>query len=194
MPSSVSRQMRSLGFWPPVLAASLVLVACSRDPGETVASETTGAGGGGSEATSAGGATASAGGNTSGTTSGTGGSGGDVYVAGLEKDGESGIYAVRLVESAPIPKDTGLYTWTVQLVDANGSPVADAVMEAEPRMPAHDHGTFPPITEAIVEGTPGTYTLEAMDLFMPGIWEVSIRVLQGEVIEDQVFFYFDLEG
>lgn len=125
--------------------------------------------------------------------SGGNGSGGDVYVAGLEKQGQSGVYVVKLVESQPIPQDTGLYTWTIQLLDA-GDPVSDAVIAAEPRMPAHNHGTFPPITDATPAGDDGMYTLDAMDLFMPGIWEVTIRIMQGDSVEDQVTFSFDLEG
>ena len=115
----------------------------------------------------------------------------DTYVAGLAKVGE--IYTVSLIESQPIPKDTGLYTWVVELSDAGGDPVIGATIVAEPTMPDHGHGTFPPTTEAIALETPGHYELTDMDLFMPGVWQVEIFI-DVDDDSDGVIYNFDLEG
>ena len=59
----------------------------------------------------------------------------------------------------------------------NGAVVKDAILEAEPVMVAHGHGTRPQFTVAVEsdEGD-GVYTLADMDLFMPGVWTVYIRI------------------
>ena len=121
------------------------------------------------------------------------GSGGDTYVVGLEKSGQAGLITVRLQESTPSPRDTGFYTWTIDIVDASGAPVTGATVQAEPTMPDHGHGTNPKYTDA-VEGDPGTYQLTEMNLFMEGIWNVAIRITMTGGEEDQVEYNFFLEG
>ena len=114
----------------------------------------------------------------------------DTYVAGLEKPGD--MFTVRLVTSTPVPKDTGLYTWEVQVLDADMAPICDAEVVAEPTMPAHGHGTFPETTAGVPSDDCG-YQFPDMDLFMPGVWQIEVRVTAGGD-EDTVFYNFDLEG
>jgi hypothetical protein len=118
----------------------------------------------------------------------------DEYVAGLEKIGDSEHILVRLVQSDPIPQDTGYYDWTLEIVTADGSPLVGATVVAEPRMPAHGHGTFPPTTEGLEGDEEGRYTIKAMDLFMAGVWRVEILVEDSEGTADRVEYNFDLEG
>jgi hypothetical protein len=117
----------------------------------------------------------------------------DTYVANLEKEGTEGHFVVKLVISVPIPKDLEFYNWTVAVFDQAGVAVDGAAVEAEPRMPQHDHGTFPPITPGAPTGNPGEYELIDMDLFMPGIWQVTIRIKKGG-LSDEVAYNFDLDG
>ena len=72
--------------------------------------------------------------------------------------------------------------------------VKDAILEAEPVM-AHGHGTRPQFTVAVEsdEGD-GVYTLADMDLFMPGVWTVYIRIETLDGRADTVEFSFNLEG
>ena len=126
-----------------------------------------------------------------------GGGGGivaDTYVAGLEQVGEDGIFSVRLVESDPIPRDTGIYTWTIEVVDATGGPVTGVTVLAEPMMPAHGHGTIPKFIDGIPSEGEGRYRLADMDLFMPGIWRVIITLTHDDGREDVALYHFDLEG
>ena len=116
----------------------------------------------------------------------------DTYVAGLAKDGVLGVLRVRLMESDPIPEYTDMYTWTLEVVDLDGQRIIGATVIAEPRMPGHGHGTFPPFTEA-VESAGGGYQLVDMDLFMPGIWQVTIRITTADG-NDEVVYDFDLVG
>jgi hypothetical protein len=65
---------------------------------------------------------------------------------------------------------------------------------AEPRMPAHGHGTYPPTTEAQQMDESGRYILKALDLFMAGVWSVEIVIEDTEGHTDRVEYNFDLEG
>ena len=117
----------------------------------------------------------------------------DTYVTGLEKTGDNGHFVVQLIDSDPIPKDLTLYDWRVVVLDLHGDPVDGAFVEAEPRMPAHDHGTHPEFTAATAGDEPGTYDLLDLNLFMAGVWEVTIRVEEGGM-SDEVSYAFDLDG
>jgi hypothetical protein len=117
----------------------------------------------------------------------------DEYYAGLEKTSDGGLFIVRLLESSPIPQDTDLYTWRILVMDATDSPVLGSQVIAEPSMPAHGHGTFPPTTIAEEQVENGRYVLKDMDLFMPGIWRVEIRI-EADGATDWVEYHFDLEG
>jgi len=117
----------------------------------------------------------------------------DTYVANLEKTSVNGHFVITLVESTPVLKDIGNYDWHIAIADANGEPVGNAEVTAEPIMPAHDHGTQPPFTsgEALDDNT---YLLSQMYLFMPGVWEVIIRITSEDGLEDEVSYLFDLDG
>jgi hypothetical protein len=122
-----------------------------------------------------------------------GGDTADTYVEGLEKTGSQGHFTVRLLNSNPIPKDLTYYTWTLEVLDPDGKAVEGVEVIAEPTMPNHGHGTFPPFTTATAGETPGTYVLTDMDLFMAGIWHIAIRLtLDGTA--DEVAYSFDLDG
>lgn len=96
------------------------------------------------------------------------------FVAGMEKVGAEGI-TFRLVSSSPAPPARFDNTWVLELVDAGGAPLAGAEVEVEPFMPDHNHGTS--IDAEVTEDTAviGRYTLDPVNLFMPGVWEVTIR-------------------
>ena len=120
--------------------------------------------------------------------------GADTYHAGIEREGDAGLVLVRLVDSDPIPQDTGLYTWTLTVQDLAGEPLVGAVVSAEPTMPAHGHGTFPAITEATPLEEAGHFQLAGMDLFMAGVWDVALTVSLADGGSDTLTFHFRLEG
>ena len=118
----------------------------------------------------------------------------DTFVAGLERAGSEGVFSIRLSDSMPIPRDTGFYTWTIELIDEEGRPVSGATIQAEPTMPAHGHGTNPKYTDATETAEPGSYELLEMDLFMEGVWNVMIRVSTEDGRQDEIEYNFYLEG
>jgi len=118
----------------------------------------------------------------------------DDYVVGLEKTGDKGLFRVRLLLSDPIPQDTGFYHWTIHVVTSDDSPVVGATVVAEPTMPGHGHGTYPPTTEAEEQESPGHYLLSDLDLFMAGVWRIEIVIESSGGESDRVEYNFDLEG
>lgn len=115
----------------------------------------------------------------------------DRYTPGLTKrDGE---VAVSLRAAVPAPPDRGQNRWTLAVTKA-GKPLAGATVTIKPWMPEHGHGTTPP-TFTAKETTPaGTYTVGPFDLFMPGVWRVTVRVDQGGKRLASVDFLFCAEG
>jgi hypothetical protein len=117
----------------------------------------------------------------------------DVYVAGMEQVGADGVFRVALIDSSPIPQDLTLYTWLIEVRDADGNPVEGAAVVAEPTMPDHGHGTFPITTPGVAAEGVGRFTLSDMDLFMAGVWRVELRVSAGD-LTDTIRFHFALDS
>ncbi|MCC7380315.1 MAG: FixH family protein [Deltaproteobacteria bacterium] len=116
----------------------------------------------------------------------------DTYVAGLEKTTEGG-HRVKMLEARPAPPDRGDNTWTFELADAAGAKVSTATVSVRPWMPDHGHGSTP----AMFSGAPagdGRYGVGPVNFFMPGLWELTVKVeLQGGAIESAKFS-FCVEG
>lgn len=115
----------------------------------------------------------------------------DEFMIGLSKSGEA--VTVTFVAADPAPPIKGDNSWTVALTDGGGQPLADAsITTVTPWMPDHDHGT--PV-EALVEATanPGEFVLAPVNLFMSGLWEVTLDIDAGAGTTDQVVFAFCVE-
>jgi len=59
-------------------------------------------------------------------------------------------------------------------------------------MPAHGHGTLPQYTEAVMDAD-GVHVLDAMNLYMPGVWEIRLSAYDDEGLVDSASFFFELE-
>ena len=115
----------------------------------------------------------------------------DEFVLGLTKPGDSSRYEFKLMSADPAPPARGDNTWILQLstMTAPIAPVTGASMTVTPFMPDHAHGSgktvlVTPMPEA------GQYKLEPVNLWMPGLWEVTILATGAET--DQVVFRFCL--
>ena len=111
----------------------------------------------------------------------------DEFVLGLTKAGAQSRLEFKLVSSDPAPPARGDNTMIIQLstMAAPIQPVSGATMSVTPFMPDHKHGsgktvTITPMTEA------GQYKLEPVNLWMPGLWEVTVRVT-GATADEAVF-------
>jgi hypothetical protein len=117
--------------------------------------------------------------------------GGDTYMAGMEKEGINGRFTVVLVSSDPEPMERGDYEWTIRILDDEDAVVTDADVNSTPMMPAMGHGT--PVNENVTNNGDGTYTLTPVNLFMGGLWVVTIDVEAGGET-DNVEFAFCIAG
>ena len=101
-------------------------------------------------------------------------SGADEFVVGLAKDGNSGTLDFAMMSADPAPPARGDNKWIVSVNDMTGAPLEGAALTVTPFMPAHQHGS--PITVKITPaGAPGQYELSPVNLWMPGVWETTIR-------------------
>ena len=95
------------------------------------------------------------------------------FTAGMGKLGDAGLIHFTLVSSTPAPPARNDNDWVIALTDAGGTPLTGATMSVKPFMPDHNHGTG--IVASVNEtSTPGTYDASPVNLFMPGVWEVTI--------------------
>lgn len=114
----------------------------------------------------------------------------DTYVAGLSLASASG-FEVTLVSADPAPPDVGFNTFIFDIKNADGSPADGTSLLITPWMPLHGHGSSPPTYDAPDEG--GVWAPDSIDLFMPGLWEINVDLVDGD-LTDNVMFRFCLEG
>jgi hypothetical protein len=116
----------------------------------------------------------------------------DDFVVGLEKGGRDGLLMFRLMSSTPAPPGRGDNTWEIDIVDAGGAPRAGATVVVTPFMPDHQHGT--PIDAVVTESTTivGRYTATPINLWMPGLWEVTIETTSVPL--DRATYKFCIPG
>jgi len=114
------------------------------------------------------------------------------YTGNLFLSGEDKALGFVLKSSAPVPDFVGEYTWGVALVISDDSGMEGLTVIAEPMMPAHGHGTLPQYTEAVMDAD-GVHVLDAMNLYMPGVWEIRLSAYDDEGLVDSASFFFELE-
>ncbi len=112
---------------------------------------------------------------------------GDTYSAGMTHDCTDGACSVVLVSADPAPPDKGDNTWTLRVEDTTGAAVTDASVQLVPFMQEHGHGTSPAEFAATADGE--NYVSEPMNLFMGGLWEVTVQVEADGASHDAVFTF-----
>jgi hypothetical protein len=115
----------------------------------------------------------------------------DTFVVGLEKPGVGGNLDFQLMSADPAPPARDDNTWTVQLnsmaAGVVGAPIDGATLTATPFMPSHQHGS--PIRAQItpVPGQAGQYTISPVNMWMPGVWETTIKATSGDTTDTAVY-------
>ncbi|HEY1547476.1 MAG TPA: FixH family protein [Kofleriaceae bacterium] len=121
----------------------------------------------------------------------------ETYTVGFEKMGVNGLIDVKLQSASPAPPARGNNTWTIELSSMSngvvGAPMdgMSADIAVTPYMPDHGHGTPILVEVAPVDGQPGTYSLDPLNLWMPGMWQNTIAVNLGSA-SDKVVYDFCL--
>lgn len=102
---------------------------------------------------------------------------------GIEAIGENGEVMARLIGADRVPPRKFLNTWTVELMDADGSPLQDVeIVKACAFMPVHGHG-LPPLKGIKALEEPGRFDLTQLNFTMRGPWEVQLAVSTGDEAE-----------
>ena len=114
----------------------------------------------------------------------------DTFVVGLEHMGSAGSLDFKLMSATPSPPTRGDNTWVVQINSMAsgvvGAPVDGAMLQVTPFMPAHQHGS--PIQVQITPGTTaGEYNLTPVNLWMPGVWETTIRATSASTTDSAIY-------
>lgn len=105
----------------------------------------------------------------------------------------SGDTVTVTVNSDPVPPAKGDSTWTIMVTDQNDAPLDGLTVDSTPFMPDHGHGT--PLQETVTAGAqPGEYVLAPVNLWMPGYWEVTIDVDDGNGMTDSVMYAVCIDG
>lgn len=120
----------------------------------------------------------------------------DEFVLGLTKPGEQGVYEFKIVTAEPATPARGDNRWLLEVntTAAPVAPVSGATLRVTPFMPDHSHGSgksvlVTPMTAA------GQYQVEPVNLWMPGLWEITIQAeatQTGGTQRDSVVFRFCL--
>ena len=114
--------------------------------------------------------------------------GADTFVVGLEKMGTTMDF--KLMSVTPSPPARGDNAWVLQINSMAsgvvGAPIDGAMLQVTPFMPAHQHGS--PIQVMITPGTTaGEYNLSPVNLWMPGVWETTIRATSSTSSDSAVY-------
>lgn len=112
----------------------------------------------------------------------------DSYAVGLERSGDH--VTARFVDAMPAPPDRGDNRWVLDILDRGTlTPLGEFDLEVDPFMPDHMHGTSIACNVTPTD-VPGQVSLEPVNLFMPGLWEVRLNFALDEGATDQVVFRF----
>lgn len=115
------------------------------------------------------------------------------YAVGVEAKATDGALTVQFVDASPAPPTKGNNTWTVKLLDAAGKPVNGATIVTKPYMPDHAHGSsIKP--ESTAKGADGTYEITPVNLFMPGVWQITFTVTAPGGMADSAVVTFCVDG
>jgi hypothetical protein len=114
---------------------------------------------------------------------------GESYVVGLEHQGTGGAVNFQLMSAMPAPPAFSKNTWIIQINTLSGGvvggPVTGASITVTPFMPDHQHGTLRVQVEAMPDA--GQYKLTPIDMWMAGLWEITIDVQAGPVRDSTVY-------
>jgi len=108
----------------------------------------------------------------------------DDFAIGVERAGSTLTFAIHdAMPSDPIRGDN---MWMVS-VARDGEMLPGAELSVRPWMPDHGHGT--PVEIEITDEGEGEYTLDPLNLFMAGLWEVHVGVTLEDGTEEEVVFH-----
>jgi hypothetical protein len=102
--------------------------------------------------------------------------------------GTMAAFDFDLMSITPAPPALGTTTWLLKVTDATGQPVTDATFPAiKTWMPQHQHPSTA-LPTASSNGD-GTYTIDNLYLYMPGVWQVTFTAKSGDTTDSAMFSF-----
>lgn len=104
----------------------------------------------------------------------------------MQKSGEGG-YTIALLDAVPAPPAKGDNVWQMQVEDDTGDAAEGMSIRIRTWMPDHQHGS--PIVPTITDEGGGVYSVDPVNLFMGGYWEVDVTAIdpgETEASDDDV--------
>ncbi len=99
------------------------------------------------------------------------------YKTGLTATSLDGQMKVTFMSASPEPPADNLNSWNVQVTDAAGNPLPNLPLVVKLYMPQMNHGANDPWVDG---GESGNYTISEINLFMPGIWQITfVEAMDG---------------
>lgn len=115
------------------------------------------------------------------------------YAVGVDAISTDGALSVHFLDASPAPPAKGNNTWRVQVLDSDGKPVNGAAIVTKAFMPDHGHGSsIKP--EATSKGADGTYEITPVNLFMPGVWQITFTVTPAGGKAESAIVNFCVDG
>ena len=116
------------------------------------------------------------------------------FTINLARTGAGGT-RFTIVSAEPALPVRGDNTWVVD-VDVGGAPVnaGDGELKLTPFMPDHRHGTGVKPIWTPDPAVPGRYAVGPINLWMPGVWELTFEATPTGGTRDPVVFTFCLTG
>jgi YtkA-like len=108
----------------------------------------------------------------------------DEFVAGMIKTGDA--WSFELVDAVPAPPDKGDNSWSLRVADGDAG-VEGLLLAVTPFMPDDDHGT--PIEPEVSDEGGGDYRVAPINLWMPGLWEVTVEASRAGETDSAVFTF-----
>jgi hypothetical protein len=112
------------------------------------------------------------------------------YTAEMGVTGSPGGFRFVLDSADPAPPAKGSNRWQMRVLDSAGAPLSADSLVVDPFMPDHDHG---PPRAPVVSASGAGWDIDAIDLFMPGLWRVTVTAKSSET-ESAADFFFCVEG
>ncbi len=116
----------------------------------------------------------------------------EAYSDGVSETSLSGNVSATLLSAEPAPPARGINVWKLHVTDASGAAISDAPLSVSPFMPDHGHGS--PSVPSVSAETDGDYEIDDLNLFMPGVWRVTISGALSTDPNDDVVFHFCVAG
>ena len=96
----------------------------------------------------------------------------DTYAAGIKRLGAAGRFDFELVSSTPAPPALDNNTFVVRVTEASSDQPLNGELSVALDMPQHGHPS-PKSPTVTFDPDAKVFTLDPMDLFMVGLWQIT---------------------